>query len=202
MGGKSGPAAPDYRGAAEEQGQSSIAAIEAQTKANRPNQYTPFGSSEWQQDAGGNWRQDINLSQGQQGALDDQMAITGGRSAIAKGMLGRANQEMDTPQDFWNTLPDAAGGANVPDFYGQGLPQMGQFPDPNAGPQVPSDAPQYGDLSQFGQTPEAQGRAGSQYNPDFAKTQYDRQMSLAQPQMERQKQQLETLQRSERKNNI
>ena len=204
MGGKSN-SAPDYRGAAEEQGRSSIEAIEAQTKANRPNQYTPWGSPEWQQQDG-NWTQNINLSQGQQGALDDQMAIQGGRSAIAKGMLGNANQEMDTPKDFWNTLPQPGGAANVPDFYGQGLSQMGQGPDPRSGTPFPTGGGQGG--GQGGRQPGGMfgggggGRGGGRgiqrqveggdYNPDFAQTQFDRQMSLAQPQMERQTQQLET----------
>lgn len=47
-GGKgSAPAAPDYTAAAEKQGQSSLEAIRAQTAANRPNQYTPWGSQTW-----------------------------------------------------------------------------------------------------------------------------------------------------------
>ena len=196
MGGKSGPSAPDYKGAAEQQGASSLEAIEAQTKANRPNQYTPWGSSEWQQDKAGDWSQNVNLDPNQQKALDNQMALQSGRSDIAKGMLGNANREMGTPTDFWNTLPDAANTPNVPDFYGQGLPQMGQFPEPNAGPQAP-------ELTQNNYRPEniqrgldfsgqQQLNAGGGYNPDFAKTQFDRQMSLQQPQMDRQMQQMET----------
>jgi hypothetical protein len=47
-GGKgSAPPAPDYTAAAEKQGQSSLEAIRAQTAANRPNQYTPWGSQTW-----------------------------------------------------------------------------------------------------------------------------------------------------------
>jgi hypothetical protein len=47
-GGKgSAPPAPDYTAAAEKQGQSSLEAIRAQTAANRPNQYTPWGSTTW-----------------------------------------------------------------------------------------------------------------------------------------------------------
>lgn len=41
------PTAPDYTAAAEKQGQSSLESIRAQTAANRPNQYTPWGSSTW-----------------------------------------------------------------------------------------------------------------------------------------------------------
>ena len=202
MGGKSSaPPAPDYRGAAEEQSAASERIASQQTRANRPNLNTPWGSSSWQELGGDRWQQDITLGGQQQKALDDQMAIQAGRSGIAKGMLGQANQEMGTPKDFWNTLPDVGGAPDVPEFYGQGLPGMGQFPDPDAGPKPPSDAPQYGDLSDFGQTPQAgqyqgediqRGVEDAGYNPDFAQTQYDRQMSLAQPQMDRQMNQLET----------
>lgn len=47
--GKSAPDAPDYTAAAQAQGQSSLNAIAAQTQANRPDQYTPFGSQTWDQ---------------------------------------------------------------------------------------------------------------------------------------------------------
>jgi hypothetical protein len=47
-GGKgSAPPAPDYKSAAEAQGKSSIEAIKAQTAANRPDIYTPFGNQTW-----------------------------------------------------------------------------------------------------------------------------------------------------------
>lgn len=47
-GGKgSAPAAPDYTAAAEKQGAASLEAIRSQTIANRPNQYTPWGSQTW-----------------------------------------------------------------------------------------------------------------------------------------------------------
>ena len=239
MGGKSdAPAPPDYRGAAQETAAGNKELIEAQTRANRPNQNTPWGSSSWQQDAGGNWTQDINLSDQQQRALDDQMGLQAGRSAIAGGMLGNANREMQTPDDFWNTLPDVGGAPDVPDWYGQGLPQMGQFPNPNQGPQQPEGAPQYGDLADWGQGPQApsagdlpgrgmianpalgalgptgeaanqgqynpediqrgldysgldQVQAGGGYQDQFAQTQFDRNMSLQGPQMERQRAALE-----------
>lgn len=52
------PAAPDYAGAAREQGQANIQAAIAQNIMGRPNQVTPFGSTTYQQtgtaDVGGN----------------------------------------------------------------------------------------------------------------------------------------------------
>ena len=181
MGGKKSEA-PDYRGAAEEQGRSSIEAINAQTLANRPNQNTPWGSSQWQKGPGGQWTQDINLTDATQSALENEQAIQEGRSGIAKGMLGTAGQEMQTPEGFWDNLPTA-----------------GQPPDVTQGGTTPDTA--VGDLGPQGQAPTQgqyspesiqRGVEGAGYNPDFAQTQFDRQMSLAQPQMERQQQQLET----------
>lgn len=161
MGGKSAPKAPDYRGAAEQTAEASKAATEYQTHANRGDTYTPWGSSTWQSEqvrdpVTGNmvpkWTNTIGLSQGQQGALDDQMAIQGGRSAIAKGMLGNANQEMATPENFWNTLPDAAQTPNVPNYYGQNLPTMGQFPDARSDTPFPTGGQQQPWSGEWGQS--------------------------------------------------
>ena len=234
MGGKSSaPPPPDYRGAAQETAAGNKALIEAQTKANRPNQQTPWGSNTWEQSPGGDWTQTINLSEQQQRALDDQMGLQAGRSEIASGLLGNAQQEMQTPGDFWDELPQTGGAPEVPDWYGQGLPQMGQNPNPNAG-QPPAGGPQYGDLADWGQGPQApstgdlpgrgmianpalgaigpagegaqegqyqsediqrgldysgldQVQAGGGYQDQFAQTQFDRNMSLQGPQMERQR---------------
>lgn len=50
--GKDAPAAPDYRAAAEEQGQASKELTEYQTWANRPNLFTPWGSQTWEYSGG------------------------------------------------------------------------------------------------------------------------------------------------------
>jgi hypothetical protein len=56
--GKSAPPPPDYKGAAEAQGASSQANVNAQTQANRPDQTNAFGSSvSWQQGPDGKWTQ-------------------------------------------------------------------------------------------------------------------------------------------------
>ena len=75
MGKQSAPAPPNYAAAAEQQGQSSIDAINAQTQANRPNVYTPWGSSVWTQGGGG---------QGQAPAP----AVPGGGTPIGSGTPG------------------------------------------------------------------------------------------------------------------
>lgn len=118
MGKKSAPAAPDYTKAAE---QTSASNQQAQTRAdwaNRPTTNTPWGSQSWQASAGTdpatgqpvtNWTQNITLDPRQQRALDDQMAITEGKSGIAQGMLGRLGEAYQKPFD-WSGLPAAPTG--------------------------------------------------------------------------------------------
>ena len=106
--GKSAPAPPDYTAAAEAQGQSSLEAINAQTEANRPNQYTPWGSSTWAQDNRGDWEQNINLHPDQQAALDAQMGLGLDRSQLAQSLTGRMQNEFGQAMD-WEGLPAMGG---------------------------------------------------------------------------------------------
>lgn len=64
-GNKSSASTPDY-----------AAAANADTQANRVNQYTPYGSSTWSQN-GNNWTNTQTLSPEQQGLLNQQTAIKG-----------------------------------------------------------------------------------------------------------------------------
>lgn len=61
-GGKGGgaPEAPDFTAAANEQ-----------TRANRPTQNNPFSSSQWTQDANGNWTQNVSLTPGLNDAVSN-----------------------------------------------------------------------------------------------------------------------------------
>lgn len=184
MGGKSADA-PDYRGAAEEQGQASQALTQQQTVANRPNQYTPWGSSEWQQGQGGQWTQNINLDPSLQAALDSQQNVQMGRSELAEGLINRTGQELDDPFN-WGGVPQA----------GQ-APQAGQGLDPSAltaqGAAPNAQAYQAQDVQRGLDFTGAQSLdAGGAYNPDFAQTQFDRQMSLMGPQMEQSREMLDS----------
>lgn len=172
--GKSAPDAPDYRGAAEEQGQASKELTQYQTYANRPDQYTPWGSSTWQNLAppGSNtpqWEQRITLGGQQQKALDDQMAIQAGVSGVAKGLLGQVGNQFGTPMD-WNNLPTPASTPQVPGFYGQNLPSMGQTPQstiPAGGPLARAGmrgmmgGNQFSQIGQYGSVPGQGGMMGS-----------------------------------------
>lgn len=117
--GKDAPEVPDYRGAAEEQAESSREVTNMQTWANRPNQTTPWGNSRWDPSAivdpatgqtVTQWSQNIELSPQQQEALDSQMAVQAGRSGLAESLLGRSEEEFGSAMD-WSNLPEA--GQNV-----------------------------------------------------------------------------------------
>lgn len=122
MGKKSPPPAPDYTQAAEIQAQSSRDNTLAQTVANRPDVYTPWGSQTWTRN-GDNWTQNISLSPEQQAALNSQLAITSGRSNAAQQLLGQAAGAFQTPVDYSN-LPPGAQAVYAPQL-GQGGPQWG-----------------------------------------------------------------------------
>jgi hypothetical protein len=99
------PNAPDYRGAAEAQGASSAANIEQQTRANRPNMNTPWGSMQWTEGPGGMWSGNLSLSPDQQTALDSQMRLGRERSGLAEGMMGQVKDAFSNPMD-WGALGD------------------------------------------------------------------------------------------------
>ena len=100
MGKKSTPAPPDYEAAAERTAEGNKALVQEQTRANRPNQYTPWGASEWVEGPGGNWEQTISLTPQQQEALQSQHAITQGRSDLAQNMFGRVGEEYGDLMDW------------------------------------------------------------------------------------------------------
>lgn len=106
MGKKSGPPAPDYKGTAEAQSESSAYNTSLQNWANRPTLTTPWGSQSWTSSqqidpATGkpvtSWASNIQLSPDQQAALDDQMKIQSGRSDAALGLLNQATDAFNSP---------------------------------------------------------------------------------------------------------
>ncbi len=117
MGGKSSaPAAPDYVGATQMQGQISKENLNMQNYANRPSIYTPFGSQTWSTNsttdpATGqqvtNWTQNNQLAPGLQDALNSQLGIQNGRSQLAGDFMGRVADEYSQKFD-WQNLPQMA----------------------------------------------------------------------------------------------
>lgn len=113
---------PDPTQAAELQAKSSKEVTQAQTVANRPDIYTPWGSMTWSQDVRKDpttgqdmtyWTGRTQLNDSQQRALDAQQAAQLGRSQMAEDLLGQTRNQMLTP------LPDRSGQAGADAMYGQ-----------------------------------------------------------------------------------
>jgi hypothetical protein len=121
---KSTPAAPDYRGAAEETAQSSRENIEQQTWANRPDQNTPFGQSSWESTPTwdpstgqyiNRWTQNTTLNDQSQRALDAQMGLTTGRSELAGSLMPRMKDEFGNEMD-WSQFDQMGGRVGAQDL--------------------------------------------------------------------------------------
>jgi hypothetical protein len=114
MGGKgSAPAAPDYMGATQLQGEISKENLNTQNYANRPTINTPFGSQSWNTQAVKDpatgqvvtgWTQNTTLAPGLQQALNDQMNIQAGRSDLANSFMNRVASDYSRPMDY-SSLP-------------------------------------------------------------------------------------------------
>jgi hypothetical protein len=139
MGKSSAPPPPDYRGAAMEQSEASKEITNIQNFANRPNQYTPFGSQTWSTNATTDpatgqtvtqWNQRTNLDPNLQQALDAQIGTQRDRSQLAGGFMDRVRQEYAKPFD-WGGMPDRAGtndlSGQVQRGLGAGAPPLPQF---------------------------------------------------------------------------
>lgn len=111
MGGKS---APDFGDVAVAQGEANEAVVRDQLYANRPTQYSPWGFTTWNQSpyvdpATGEqvtqWEQTTGLSPALQQILNKQIAIQGGRSDVAGGLVGRMGEEFGDPMNWEGLTP-------------------------------------------------------------------------------------------------
>lgn len=100
MGKPDAPPAPDYEAAAEETAAGNLELLNAQTRANRPNQITPFGTSTWVETPSGQWIQRIRLGEDQQAALDAQQQVGAARSGQALSMLDQMRDEFGGVMDW------------------------------------------------------------------------------------------------------
>lgn len=133
MGGKNdAPDPPDYRAAAEEQAEASREITLNQTYANRPYQVTPWGDITWSTerviDPASNtpvtaWTQRMSLDPDLQAGLDDQQAITRGRSDLALGLLDRSRDEFG-PMVDWDQFTDLRGAPDMPEYSADGFQDM------------------------------------------------------------------------------
>jgi len=115
----SAPAAPDYRGAAQETAAGNLEAARAATAANRVNQITPYGRLEYAvtgQDPYGNptWTATQTLSPAQQQLLDYQNQASLGLGKLAGQGLGYVENMLQTP---FNTAALPSTGFNPSQTY-------------------------------------------------------------------------------------
>jgi len=115
----SAPAAPDYRGAAQETAAGNLEAARAATAANRVNQITPYGRLEYSvtgQDPYGNptWTATQTLSPAQQQLLDYQNQASLGLGKLAGQGLGYVENMLQTP---FNTAALPSTGFNPSQTY-------------------------------------------------------------------------------------
>jgi hypothetical protein len=112
MGGKS--SGPDYGQLAMQQGENNAQVNRDQTYANRPDQYTPWGYTDWTNrevidpstgESTTEWSQTQGLTPELQNILNQQIAIQGGRSDIAGMLTGRLGNEYGQGMDWSNMSP-------------------------------------------------------------------------------------------------
>jgi len=110
--GKSSPAPPDYEGAARATGEASKEVTEQQTYANRPDQYTPWGTTTWDnenvwdpatQQNVNRWTSNTTLNPESQRALDAELALQADRSELGGSLYGRMETEFADPMN-WKSL--------------------------------------------------------------------------------------------------
>jgi hypothetical protein len=114
----SAPPAPDYKGAAQETAQGNLQNLNAQTAANRPDQYTPWGSSTWTStknaDGTDKWTQNLSLTPQEQAALNSQQQVQQNQSQLAQNLQQQVASQMANgykPPDMSSYL-GGVGGVN------------------------------------------------------------------------------------------
>lgn len=124
---KSAPKPPDFEAAAQQQADSSKEVTNMQTYANRPDQYTPFGSTTWSNQqvidpSTGQpvtaWSQNTNLNPESQRALDAQLSLTAGRSELGASLMPRAQQEFGQAMD-WSQFQQGGAVPGTPEYEKQ-----------------------------------------------------------------------------------
>jgi len=105
---------PDYEGAAIAQGEANRGVVRDQTFANRPDQFTPWGSTSWNPyqtvdpatgEATTAWEQVQTLDPKLQSILDKQIAVQEGRTDMAGLLTGRLGGEFGAPMDWRGLNP-------------------------------------------------------------------------------------------------
>jgi hypothetical protein len=100
MGGKaSAPPPPDYAGAAQATAAGNAEAARIASRANRVDQFSPYGSRTFTDLGNDRWQENIRLSPEQQTLFDQDNRIKQGLSSVSTKGLGYVQGALDTPFD-------------------------------------------------------------------------------------------------------
>lgn len=94
------PPAPDPYATAQAQGTANIESARVNTRLNRPNQVTPWGSLTWQDLGDDRWQSNVNVSPTAQRVIDAGIDTSWGLNNSTKNALGRVDSTMQQPLDF------------------------------------------------------------------------------------------------------
>lgn len=108
MGKQSAPAAPDYTAAAEKTASGNLEAAKYATRANRVNQYTPYGNLTYQENGDGTWNQTQTLTPQAQATLDKQMALSDKYADTASQGFDKVQGLLSNPELDMSQLPSRA----------------------------------------------------------------------------------------------
>lgn len=102
------PPTPDYAGAAEKTAAGNLEAAKYATKANRVNQYTPYGNLTYQENGDGTWNQTQTLTPQAQATLDKQMALSDKYADTASQGFDKVQGLLSNPELDMSQLPSRA----------------------------------------------------------------------------------------------
>lgn len=108
MGKQSAPAAPDYTAAAEKTAAGNLEAAKYATKANRVNQYTPYGNLTYAEGPDGTWSQTQTLTPQAQATLDKQLALSDKYAQTASTGFDKVQGLLSNPELDMSQLPGRA----------------------------------------------------------------------------------------------
>ena len=108
MGKPSAPAAPDYTAAAEKTAAGNLEAAKYTTRANRVNQYTPYGDLTYKENGDGTWSQTQTLTPQAQATLDKQMALSDKYADTASTGFDKVQGLLSNPELDMSQLPARA----------------------------------------------------------------------------------------------
>ncbi|MBT9158911.1 MAG: hypothetical protein DDT26_00160 [Dehalococcoidia bacterium] len=107
----SAPPPPDYRAAAQETAAGNLESARLATRANRVDQFTPYGSLTYTDLGNDRWRQDMNLTPQAQQALNQQLDLNQKYGEVANIGFDRARSIFENPELDVGALPQR--GINV-----------------------------------------------------------------------------------------